>query len=441
MSELFDGITRRGPVPALVGDTAFLQAMLDTEAALARASARAGLFPAAYADAITAACRAGNFDLAALGRDAVADANPVIPLVRALTAQVHRPAAGVVHLGATSQDILDTATMLVARQALTALEAQVGLAAGAAATLAEAHRATPMAARTLGQQALPTTFGAKAAGWLSGLDDAIDTLQALPGRLAAQFGGAAGTTASVHPHGPEILAGLAAELGLADPGVPWHTNRSRLAQLAGALGVVGAALAKPARDVILLSQTEIGEVSEGAPGGSSTMPHKQNPVAAIATLAAATEAPGLVATVLAAAAGHEHERAAGAWHAEWRPLRELFGCAGSAAAWLTECLSGLEVHPDRMQANLDLTGGLLLAERVTAALAPHLGRLEAHHAVARAARAAATIGCPLIEMLAAEPALTPHLGALDLTELLDPAGYLGAADTFVERALLRHGPA
>jgi len=352
---LFDAVSRRGPVPRLASDSAYLQAMLDTEAALARAQARVGLIPARHAEVITAACDAGRFDIAELGRAAAEAGNPVVPLVEQLRDAVGGEAAAHVHAGATSQDIIDTATMLVARAVLTSILADVAAAGHAAARLATEHRQTVMAGRTLLQQALPTTFGAKAAGWLSGLDDAADLLASVRHRrLAVQLGGGAGTLAALHPHGPAIVRLLAEELDLAAPDMPWHTNRARIGELAGALGVTAGALAKPARDVTLLAQTEVGELREGVPGrgGSSAMPHKRNPVAAIATLATTTQAPGLVATLLTATSGHEHERAAGAWHAEWHPLRELFLAVGSAAAWLADCLTHLEVDPTRMRANI-----------------------------------------------------------------------------------------
>jgi 3-carboxy-cis,cis-muconate cycloisomerase len=353
---LFDGISRRGPVAVLVGDAAYLRAMLDTEAALAEAQAAVGLVPAAHAEAIAAVCaEISRFDITRLSGAATAAGNPVVPLVEQLRAAVGGAAADHVHLGVTSQDIIDTATMLVARDAVTAVIADTEAAADAAAALAEEHRTTLMAGRTLLQQAQPTTFGVKAAGWLAGLDDAAALLRSVrDGRLAVQLGGAAGTRAGLHPHGPEIARRLGDELGLTVPALPWHTNRSRIGELAGALGVTSAALSKPARDVTLLAQTEVGEVREGVAGrgGSSAMPHKHNPVAAVATLASAAQAPGLVALILAAAGGHEHERAAGAWHAEWHPLRELLVAVGSAAAWLADCLGHLEVDADRMRANI-----------------------------------------------------------------------------------------
>ena len=353
---LFDGIARRGPVPALVGDAAYLRAMLGTEAALAEAQAAVGLIPAAHAETIAAVCaETSRFDIAGLGRAATAAGNPVVPLVEQLRAAVGPETAGHVHLGVTSQDIVDTATMLVARDALTAVVADIDAAADAAARLADRHRRSLMAGRTLLQQAEPTTFGAKVASWLAGLDDAAGLLRSVRnGRLAVQLGGAAGTRAALHPHGPEIARRMGDELGLVAPTLPWHTNRSRIAELAGALGVAAAALAKPARDVTLLAQTEIAEVREGVAGrgGSSAMPHKHNPVAAVATLASAAAAPGLVAAILAAAGAHEHERAAGGWHAEWQPLRELLVTVGSGAAWLADCLAHLEVDPARMRANV-----------------------------------------------------------------------------------------
>ena len=438
---LFAGVLARGPVREAVSDRAWLQALLDVEAALARAQARCGLIPAADAEAIARACDAGRFDPAALGREAAAAGNPVVPLVRALTAAVPGPASRQVHRGATSQDILDTAAMLVARRALGPLLGDLEAAADAAAGLAAAHRGTLVAGRTLLQQALPVTFGLKAAGWLAGLDEAAARLHHVRrDRLAVQLGGAAGTLASLGPQGTAVLTAFAEELGLAEPVLPWHTVRTRPAELAGALGEAAGVVGKVARDVTLLAQTEVAEVREGGPvgrGGSSTLPHKRNPVAAVAAAACAQQAPGLVATLLAVMA-QEHERAAGGWHAEWRPLTDLLTTVGSAAAWLRDCLERLEVDPERMRANLELTGGLLLAERVTTALAPHLGRLRAHDLVARAAAEAAATGKPLAAVLGALPEVRGHLTPQALEELLDPAGYLGSAGAFVDRALAAH---
>jgi len=356
---LFDGVLGRGRVGAAVGDRAWLQAMLDAEAALARARQ----LPAGQVEAIAAACRAELYDVAALGAEAAASGNPVVPLVEALRREVGGAAGGEVHRGATSQDILDTAAMLVARRALEPLGDDLRAAAEAAARLAREHRSTPMAGRTLLQQAVPTTFGLKAAGWMTALDAAGARLATVP--LAAQLGGPAGTLALL---GPAVLARFAAGLGLAEPVLPWHTDRTRVADLAGGLGAACGTAAKAAGDVVLLSQTEVGEVREGLPGGSSSMPHKRNPVAAVSALGCARQAPGLVATLLASME-QEHERAAGAWHTEWRPLTSLLLATGSAAAWLRACLEGLEVDPERMRANLELPGGVPPAERTPAATA------------------------------------------------------------------------
>jgi 3-carboxy-cis,cis-muconate cycloisomerase len=436
---LFDGVLARGPVREAVGDRAWLQAMLDVEAALARAQARAGLLPDEQASAIARACRAERFDVTALGRAAAGTGNPVVPLVQALVAAVDGPAAGQVHRGATSQDVMDSAAMLVVQRALGLLLSDLDGASEAAAALADRHRATLMAGRTLLQQALPVTFGLKAAGWLSGLDEAAVRLTEIRrGRLAIQLGGAAGTLAALGASGVQVADHLAADLGLVAPALPWHTNRVRIAETAGALGAAAGALAKPARDVTLLAQTEVGEVREGGPGGgSSTLPHKRNPIAAVSAVASAARAPGLVATILGAMV-HEHERAAGAWQAEWRPLNDLLMAVGSAAAWLRDCLENLEVDPQRMRANLDLTHGLLLGERVTAALTPALGRLRAHELVAEACAAVSAGGPPLHDELARRPEIRAHLPPAEVAALLDPAGYLGSANAFVDRALAAH---
>ncbi|HEU5474079.1 MAG TPA: 3-carboxy-cis,cis-muconate cycloisomerase [Actinophytocola sp.] len=349
MSEpgLFDEVLARGGVREAVGDRAWLAAMLSAETALARAQARIGLIEPEAAAAVADACRVDRFDLAELARRAGRHASPVVPLVRMLR-EVAGPA---VHKGATSQDILDTAAMLVSRSALDVLLADLSGASDAAARMARTYRNVPMAGRTLLQPAAPVTFGLKAARWLSALDAAAERLTAVRGRLAVQLGGPAGTLAGFEGRAFDLVEAFAGQLGLAVPVLPWHTDRTRIADLAGALGTAAGTAGKIARDVTLLSQAEVGEVAEGAPGGSSAMPHKRNPVAAVSTLASASQAPGLVATLLAAMAG-EHERAAGAWQAEWRPLRDLLVATGSAMSWLRACLTGLRVDAGAMAANL-----------------------------------------------------------------------------------------
>jgi 3-carboxy-cis,cis-muconate cycloisomerase len=350
---LFDGVLARGAGRAAVSDEAWLAAMLAVEAALASASAAAGVIPSTAAHSIAAACRSLRPDPAAIGRAAAAHGTPVLPLVEAIRAAVPESDREFVHRGATSQDVLDSAAMLVAKRAIAEIRSDLEGAAAAAAGLAKAHRDTPMVGRTLLQQAVPVTFGLTAAGWLAGLDAAAAGLARV--RLTAQLGGAAGTLAGLGPAGPAVVTGFAERLGLCAPDLPWHTERSRVTEMAGALGVTAGALGKVARDVTLLAQNEVGEVSDGTPGGSTAMAHKRNPVAAVSALAAAAQAPGLVGTLLAAAV-QEHQRAAGGWHAEWRPQRELLVSVGSAAAWLRTCLSGLVVHTDVMRANLDRAG-------------------------------------------------------------------------------------
>jgi 3-carboxy-cis,cis-muconate cycloisomerase len=470
---LFGGVFARGGVEA--GDIAWLQAMLDAEAGLARALERAGLTPAGSGEAVTAAARAENFDPNELGKLAALTGNPVPGLARALARQVPQTAVSAVHRGATSQDIVDTAAMLLAKRALDVIEADLARTAEAAAGLAEAHRATIMIGRTLLQQAVPVTFGLIAAGWLTSLDEARAGLAAVGSRrLAVQFGGAAGTLASLGDAGQRVTVLFAEELGLALPVLPWHTDRLRIIDLGAALARTAAVLGKIARDVTVLAQSEIGELSEGtAPdqrasdqrgpeprgpeprgteqpgpaasprrGGSSAMPHKHNPVAAIAILGCTRQAPGLLAT-LTAAAEQELQRAAGAWHAEWEPLTVLLRLTGSASSWAAELMSGLVVDTSRMAANLAATKGLPLAEHVASLLAGVLGGAQAHDLVAEAGARAVSAGLPLSDVLLAVPRLEERLTAAGVTpeqidSALEPSGYLGSADAFITSALHAH---
>ena len=459
---LFGGVFARGGVEA--GDAAWLQAMLDAEAGLARALERAGLAPAGAGEAVTAAARAGNFDPNELGGLAALTGNPVPGLARALARQVPQTAVSAVHRGATSQDIVDTAAMLLAKRAIGVIAADLARAADAAAGLAAAHRDSIMIGRTLLQQAVPVTFGLVAAGWLTSLDEAGAGLDAVGPRLAVQFGGAAGTLASLGEAGQRVTALLATELGLAVPVLPWHTDRLRIIDLGAALARVAAALGKIARDVTLLAQSEVGEVSEGggtdrrgadqrgagqqAPaasprrGGSSAMPHKHNPVASIAILGCTRQVPGLLAT-LAAASEQELQRAAGAWHAEWEPLTALLRLTGSASSWAADLLPRLVVDTSRMAANLAATKGLPLAEHVSSLLAGVLGGAQAHDLVAEAGARATSAGLPLRDVLLAVPKLEERLSSAGITaeqidSALEPSGYLGAAGAFVTAALDAH---
>jgi 3-carboxy-cis,cis-muconate cycloisomerase len=413
--------------------------MLDTEAALAAAEAKAGVVPGAAAEAIAAACHAERFDLDALGREGRASANPVPALVKALTAELPEEAGRFVHWGATSQDVMDTAAMLVAQRTLRVVDRDLGAVVASCAGLAERHRATPMAGRTLLQQALPITFGFKASLWLAGVAEARERLAGV--QLAVQLGGAAGTLASLGSEGLRILTLFAEELGLAEPTLPSHTIRGRVAELGSALALAAGALEKIALDVTLLSQTEVGELAEssgGGRGGSSTLPHKRNPVGAVLTLACARRVRG-EAGILLGAMAQEHERATGAWQAEWEALRDALAYTGGAAASLGEVLDGLEVRPERMRENLELTGGLVMSESVTMAMALHVGRPEAKRVMEAASRRAADTGRPLRDELVEDETVLAALSVEEIDRALDPERYLGSAEAFVDRALARYG--
>jgi 3-carboxy-cis,cis-muconate cycloisomerase len=423
-------------VAAEVDDRAWLQAMLDFEAALARATA-----PAEAADAIAAACVVDGFDIAEIGRSAADKGTPVPGMLSALRAKLPDEAASHVHRGATSQDVVDTAAMLVARRALVPLLEDLAAAADASASLAERFRDAPMAGRTLLQQAAPVTFGLEAAGWLTGLDDVHMELAGVrSGGLALQLGGAVGTLASLGDEAPAVIKKMARSLDLAAPPLPWHTLRTRPARLACALGQAAGVMGKVALDIELSAQTEVGEAAEGGAqgrGGSSTLPHKRNPVGAVAVTACCARVPGLVSTMLAAMA-QEHERAAGRWQAESETLSDLLRLTGSAASALRELLEGLEPDPERMRANLDLTGGLLMTESVVTALTPSLGRVRAQELVEDAARRSLEDRRPVRDLLAELPEVAEGIGEDGLHTALAPESYLGAAGALVDLALKAH---
>ncbi|WP_329401032.1 3-carboxy-cis,cis-muconate cycloisomerase [Streptomyces lydicus] len=451
--------TRAGSaVAGATGDAGYLRALLDAEAALTRAQAAVGLAPAAAGAAVTAAAARTRPDPHGLALRARAAGNPVVPLVADLTAAVaeHDPgAAAHVHRGATSQDILDTATMLVCARALDLVLPDLARTAGALRRTAARHRDTPMAGRTLTQHAVPTTFGLKAAGWRSLVLDAHARLAAVRAALPAQLGGAAGTLAAFHAYaeagaatpaapdlGPRLLAAYAAETGLAEPALPWHTLRTPVADLAGALAFAAGALGKLAADVLSLARTDTGELAEGSGGGSSAMPHKANPVRGTLIAAAARQVPALAAVLYGSLAA-EDERPAGAWHAEWQPLRDALRLVGGAARDAAELTADLRVHPRRMRHNLDATGGLVVTERLVAALTALTGRGEARRLVDAAARRTAQDGVALHDALRAElDAGGADLPEARLRQLLDPTTYTGFAGALVDRALARtpHDP-
>jgi len=428
----FDALFVPADVREAVSGESWLEAMLEFERALAAAGATVGLVPPAASEAIADACfDRDSFRWEELVDQGHAVGNPVEPLVRALRGRVGADHERFVHLGATSQDVLDTAAMLVSGEAVAHVLGYVESAAATCAVLARDHRDAPMVARTLLQQAVPTTFGLVAAGWLVALLDARTRLGDLAHNgLAVQLGGAAGTLAGLGDHGVRVAEELARELGLALPTLPWHTNRVRVAELGAALATAAGVCGKIGLDIVLLSQREVAEAREAAGGGSSAMPQKQNPVRATLARACARLAAGH-AGVLQGALAQEHERAAGAWHAEWVALCGALSYAGGAVAAADESLAGLQVDAERMRANLDASGGLVLAERVASALSDDLGRGIAHQLVAEAAGAAS-----FRDALLADDRVP--LSAEELDPLLDPTTYLGSAGALVDRALGRY---
>lgn len=421
-----------------------VQRLLDVEVALAEAEADLGVIPASAVPSIVRFGRADLYDPAAIAKGAAAAGNVAIPLIRAFTERIAATdpeAAKYVHWGATSQDVIDTATVLQLRDAIPRVLAHLRRAGAAAAGHARQHAVTPMAGRTWLQHATPTTFGLKAAGWLDALGRASAGLRsAADAAFVLQFGGASGTLAALGTDGPAVAAALATRLGLALPAVPWHAHRDRLSALGCALGVVAGTLGKIARDVSLLAQTEVGEAFEAGGegrGGSSTMPHKRNPVGASVALAAAVRAPGLVATILGTMT-QEHERGLGGWQAEWETLPELVRIVAGASRATADVLEGLVVDPARMRQNLDATGGLALAEAVAIALAPQFGRSAAHSRVEAATRRALAEHRPLAAVLAEDAEVTRVCSSEEIARRLTPEHYLGAAQVFVDRALAEY---
>jgi 3-carboxy-cis,cis-muconate cycloisomerase len=417
-----------------VSGRAWLAAMLEAERALATAGAGAGVVPAEAATAIARACTPDDYHWETLLREGRSVGNPAEPLVRALVERVGEDAGRYVHRGATSQDIVDTAAMLVARRGLGLVLADLARVADTAAALARTYRDTPMAGRTLLQQAVPTTFGLKCAGWLVAVLDAATRLVSVRTHgLAAQLGGAAGTLSALGEQALEVSTLYARELDLPEATVPWHTNRVRVAELGSALALACGVTSKIGLDLELLTQTEVGEVrAAGEGGGSSAMPHKRNPVDAMWARAAGTLA-SAHASVLVAALESEHERAGGVWQAEWDALSGALAATGGAVAAAARALEQLDVDADRMRRNLDLTGGGIVSERVALALTERLGR-GAARALVHDASARARDGGTFAEALAEADT---GLGPQELDAMLDPTTYLGAAGPLVDRALAR----
>jgi 3-carboxy-cis,cis-muconate cycloisomerase len=426
---------------AVCDDRETLQHMLDFEAALARAEAATGVIPASAAEPIAKACKADGFDLADLAEAATRSGNLAIPLVKALTAKVAQSdaeAARYVHWGATSQDVIDTAAMLGLRAGIDALLGDIDRAVTGFARLARQHRSTAMVARTWLQHALPMPFGLKLAEYAAALHRAKRRLQRIrQDTLALQFGGAAGTLAALGDKGLVVAEQLAQNLELPLPDAPWHTHRDRIAEAASVLAILSGTCGKIARDVSLMMQTDVAEAFEPSGegrGGSSTMPHKRNPVAAATALAAATMAPNLAATILAAQV-QDHERSAGPWHAEWPTLPTLLLVTSGALAAIVDIAEGLEVDVARMRANLDTTGGLIMAEAVTMALAEKLGKSDAHHLVEAASKKAVAGKKHLRDILADDSQVTALLGGDGLARLFEPMAYQGASQALIDRLL------
>ncbi|WP_201196575.1 3-carboxy-cis,cis-muconate cycloisomerase [Pseudomonas fluorescens] len=443
-NQLFDAYFTARDMREVFCDQGRVQAMLDFESALARAEARVGLIPHAAVASIDAACQAGQYDFTALGEAIATAGNSAIPLVKALGKRIAASDADAeryVHLGATSQDVMDTGLVLQLRRALELIEADLAQLGQTLATQAARFVATPLAGRTWLQHATPVTLGMKIAGWLGAVTRSRQRLQALrPRLLVLQFGGASGTLAALGDKAMPVAQALADELQLSLPEQPWHTQRDRLVEFASVLGLIAGSLGKLGRDISLLMQTEAGEVFEpSAPGkgGSSTMPHKRNPVGAAVLIGAATRVPGLLSTLFSAMP-QEHERSLGLWHAEWETLPEICCLVSGSLKQALLLAAGLEVDAERMARNLDLTRGLVLAEAVSIVLAQRVGRDTAHHLLEQCCKRAVAEQRHLRAVLGDEPQVTAELSAAELDDLLDPAHYLGQAQVWVERAVAEH---
>jgi 3-carboxy-cis,cis-muconate cycloisomerase len=440
---LFDNLFSYDALEQLLSDDARVQGILRFEAALAIAESRVGVIPEGASRKIAEHCQKLKPDVHSIAKQAALAGNVAIPLVKILTEAVShedKNAARFVHWGATSQDVLDTGFLLQVRDILRLVEKDLARLSDSLAALAEQHRATPTVARTWMQQAAPTTFAFVVAGWLDAvLRHRTRLAEIRPRLLTLQFGGATGTLAALRDRGSEVANTLAAELQLALPTIPWHTQRDRVAELATFFGLLTGTLGKIGRDISLRTQTEVGELAEPAAegrGGSSTMPHKRNPVTCAVLIAAETRIPGLVATMLSAMP-QEYERGLGGWQTEWETLPEILRISAGALHHFAEMLPSLDVDSERMCENIDSSKGLIFAEAVSVALADRMGKVPAHMLVEAASKKALAAKRPLKQVLLEEPNLHGHLTAADLEGLFDVRNYLGSADEFVRRVLER----
>jgi len=439
-SEIHGALWGTAEMRALFSDVTQLQLMLDVESALARAEAKLGLVPQQVAEAISKAAQVENLRIERIAAGTRETGVPVPALVSEIGRVAGEQAARYIHLGATTQDILDTALVLQMRRALEYLRRDLVALARTLATRAREYRDTPMAGRTHLQHAVPITFGLKCAVWASPLAAHVERLDqaALRGQVV-QFGGAAGTLAALGTNGVAVAEALAHELGLGVPDLPWHVARDSVAEIVALLGLVCGSLSKFALDVSLLMQTEVAEVFEPhAPGrgGSSTMPQKRNPVAAEYIIAAARGVHALVPLMLTAMA-QDHERATGPWQSEALALPQCFVLCAGAMAHALAIASGMTIDAARMRRNLDLGGGLIMAEAVSTGLAPVMGRAAAHHALQRVSDRAIAEGKTLAQALRDDAEVRAHLSDEQIDRLTDPAAYLGSAGAFVDRVVAR----
>jgi len=442
MDSLIDGYLNSRALAACFGAHSTLEKMLVFEAALAKTQAALGIIPQAAADVIGVACDPQHYDIGELQALTSESTNPAVGLVKLLTGQVaalDAEAARYVHWGSTSQDVVDNAGILQCRAGIELLDQRVGRIIESLASLVRDHRHTPMVARTLSQHASPTIFGYKVALWLQAMLDGRERIAALTDALPLQFGGGAGTLAALGDRGIELRQAMAAELSLR-PGLPWHTDRSPVRLVASSISMLAASAGKIATDLLFMMQTDVAELREAAAagrGGSSTFPHKRNPVASIGVSACVRRVPGFIASLFADF-DHENERAAGAWQAEWLTVRDLFATVGAALEQLDRALDGLEVDVEAMRENLDRTKGMVMAESVAVALAGTLGRDQAQALIKAALEVALIDGRRLEQVLAENTAVGEHLGKDGLAKAMDPLQYTGVTGTFIDEVIERY---
>ncbi len=443
---LIDSLATTAQLAEVFSDASVLRAMLAFEAALARAEARGGVIPKAAAASVSAIAENSVFDAADLAQGALRSGTLAIPLVKFLTERVGQKdpeAARFVHWGATSQDVADTALILLLKRAHLLISADVLRLEEALVRLSDQHMNTVMLGRTLLQAAPPITFGLKAAGWLGAIRRSQIRLEnAFREAAVLQFGGASGTLAALGDKGVLVGRALADELHLGYPDAPWHAHRDRLAAYLTCCGVLTGCLGKMARDISLMMQGEVAEVAEPGRegrGGSSTMPNKRNPIACALTLSAACRVPGLVAGFLSSMV-QEHERAVGGWQAEWPTVASILEATGLASASMAEAADGLEISADKMRENISAAKGSVFAERAMMLLAPSLGRSAAHELVKKASQRSATARRRLLEVLSDMPEVTSVLSQQAIRAIENPEEYLGVAEEFRKRLLSRHAP-